>query len=297
MERRTQWRGKLFFAHGSNHSCGVMILVRSDLDFNPRSISCDDEGRSIIIEAEVQGSPFLFVNIYAPNKVQDQCRFFDKLNKNIEDRVVNEELRIIIGGDFNVTLDSDLDCSGGRPFRKDSVKHIQDLCLDFDLVDIWRIRNPDSKLFTWRQRNPFIQRRLDYWLISDVCQDDIEMSDIIPLINSDHSAIFLHFNSIDKPKHGPSFWKFNASLVNDDDFVALINESVPLWLEEFKDVIDKRLLWDLIKYRIRQITIKYSKGKARERRRKISDIEASLKISEERCGSSPILRTRKSLNC
>ena len=82
---RTQWRGKLFFAHGSNHSCGVMILVRSDLDFNPRTISCDDEGRSIIIEAEVQGSPFLFVNIYAPNKVQDQCRFFDKLNKNIED--------------------------------------------------------------------------------------------------------------------------------------------------------------------------------------------------------------------
>ena len=82
---RTQWRGKLFFAHGSNHSCGVMILVRSDLDFNPRTISCDDEGRSIIIEAEVQGSPFLFVNIYAANKVQDQCRFFDKLNKNIED--------------------------------------------------------------------------------------------------------------------------------------------------------------------------------------------------------------------
>ena len=47
--------------------------------------------------------------------------------------------------------------------------------------------------------------------------------------------------------------KFNASLVNDDDFVALINESVPLWLEEFKEVIDKRMFLDLIKYRIRQI--------------------------------------------
>ena len=43
----------------------------------------------------------------------------------------------------------------------------------------------------------------------------------------------------------------------------------------------------LNKYRIRQITIEYSKEKARERRRKISDIQASLKISEERCGSSP----------
>ena len=101
--RRTQWRGRLFFAHGSNHSCGVIIVVRSDLDFNPRTISCDDEGRSIIIEAEVQGSPFLFVNIYAPNKVQDQSRFFDKLNKTIEDCVLNEELRIIPGEDLNVS--------------------------------------------------------------------------------------------------------------------------------------------------------------------------------------------------
>ena len=47
------------------------------------------EGRSIITEAEVQGLLFLIVNIYAPSKVQDQCRFFDKLNKNIEDCVVN----------------------------------------------------------------------------------------------------------------------------------------------------------------------------------------------------------------
>ena len=40
--------------------------------------------------------------------------------------------------------------------------------------------------------------RLHYWLIRDVCQDEIEKSDIIPSINSDHSAIFLQFNSIEK---------------------------------------------------------------------------------------------------
>ena len=48
-------------------------------------------------------------------------------------------------GDFNIALDSDLDCSGGNPSKKDSVKNIQDLCLDYDLVDIWRIRNPESE--------------------------------------------------------------------------------------------------------------------------------------------------------
>ena len=66
------------------------------------------------------------------------------------------------GGGFNVVLDTDLDCSGGNPSKNDSTKNISDLCLDFDLVDIWRIRNPETKRFTWRQKRPLIQRRLDY---------------------------------------------------------------------------------------------------------------------------------------
>ena len=85
--------------------------------------------------------------------------FFDKLNDNIEDCVANKELKIILGGDFNVTLDSDLGCSGGRPFTKDSVKNIQNLCFDFDLVDIWRIRNPERRRFTWRQKKPFYSKK------------------------------------------------------------------------------------------------------------------------------------------
>ena len=63
----------------------MIIQFKSVLDFNPRTISYDDEGGSITTEAEVQGLLFLIVNIYAPNKVQDQCRFLDKLNKYIED--------------------------------------------------------------------------------------------------------------------------------------------------------------------------------------------------------------------
>jgi len=59
-------------------------------------------------------------------------------------------------------------------------------------------------------------------------------------------------------------------------FVTLINESVLVWLNEFNEVTGKRLLWDLIKYRIRQVAIKYSKEKARKQRKKICDIEISL---------------------
>ena len=97
----------------------------------------------------------------------------------------------------------------------------------------------------------------------------------------------LHFNSVEIQKHGPSDWKFNASLLDDSDFRKLIAESVPVWREEFIEVTDKRALWDLIKYRIRQVTIKYSKAKAKTRRQNLKVIEDSLKQCEEDCSVFP----------
>ena len=93
----------------------------------------------------------------------------------------------------------------GNPTQKDSVKCTQDMCLNFDLVDNWGLRNPNSKCFTWRQKSPFIQRRLDYWFLSDSYQEEVESVGIVPSINSDHSAIVLHFNSIEEQRHCPSY--------------------------------------------------------------------------------------------
>lgn len=36
--------------------------------------------------------------------------------------------------------------------------------------------------------------------------------------------------------------KFNASLTDDEDFVTLINESVPMWSNEFNEVADKTVV-------------------------------------------------------
>ena len=52
-------------------------------------------------------------------------------------------------------------------------------------------------------------------------------------------------------------------------------------LTEFKKVLDRRILWDLIKYTIRQLTKKYSKTKAREGRSRLCEIEKILKERQE----------------
>ena len=136
----------------------------------------------------------------------------------IENLHLSTEQKIVIGGDYNVSLNPDLDCSGGNPTKKDSVNCIQDMCLNFDLVDIWRVRNPQCKCFTWRQKSPVIQRRLDYWLLSDSYQEEVNNVDTIPSINSDHSAIVLYLNSVEEQRHGPSYWKFNTSLLDDPKY-------------------------------------------------------------------------------
>lgn len=246
---KKQWKGEIFFSHGSQHSRGVLILIKNSLEFKLTSVRSDKEGRFIFLEAFVQDQKFLFVNIYAPNKLSEQTLFFDQIKDELDNSGIDDDCRIIIGGDFNVILDPDLDGFGGKPKLKESVKQIENICLLRDLVDIWRIRNPEIKRFTWRQKTPLIQRRLDFWFIDNALQEEIDQADIIPSIKLDHSAILLSINGIEEQIRGPSFWKFNASLLDDKDYVTLINSRYEVWVEEFKDIDDPRLFWDLIKYR------------------------------------------------
>jgi exonuclease III len=198
--------GGAVFSHGSEHSRGVLTLVKEGLDCELKVCKQDELGRYIILKGFVQGQPFIVANIYAPNKVNEQCVFYDEIQNELAKLEADADHQIIIGGDFNVILDPDLDRSGGKPKLKESSKNIENLCSSFDLIDIWRIRNPIVKRFSWRQKNPAIQRRLDYWLITNSIQEEVEKVDIIPAIRSDHSAITLHVNGIENTTYGPSIW-------------------------------------------------------------------------------------------
>ena len=70
-----QWLGKMLFSHGTTHSKGVLILFSSDLQIDIKNVQGDSEGRYIFVEALVQGTPFLFVNLYAPTESGRRARF------------------------------------------------------------------------------------------------------------------------------------------------------------------------------------------------------------------------------
>ena len=54
-----------------------------------------------------------------------------------DDQCQESDHKILLGGDLNVTLEPDLDCSGGNPVLKDSVKFVENIMMNYNLVDIW----------------------------------------------------------------------------------------------------------------------------------------------------------------
>ena len=131
-----------------------MILFKEKLDYEINTQREDEQERFIILKIVIQGQLIILVNIYTPNKTKDQCTFFEENQKELAELELGENCDVITGDDFNVILDADLDGTGGKPLINESCKNIASLCLSFDLIDIYRIRNLEVRRFTWRHKKP-----------------------------------------------------------------------------------------------------------------------------------------------
>ena len=108
--------------------------------------------------------------------------------------------------------------------------------------------------YTWRRTNPTkVSSRLDYWLSSDHLFDYVENCDIIPCVKSDHSAITLQLNSYKNNTRGRGYWKLNTSYLDEEPYILGIQNLKTTCAEEYQNITDDRLKWELIKYKITEI--------------------------------------------
>ena len=69
--------------------------------------------------------------------------------------------------------------------------------------------------------------------------DNVLSINILPSVNTDHSAVYLGLGALDEINRGPSSLKFNNSLINDTTFV-----------DEMSDFIEKCKSYDLTQLQI-----------------------------------------------
>ena len=123
---------------------------------------------------------------------QEQVSTWEKMNLTLQTFDDLENKIIILGGDFNQFLDSVLEAKGGSPVLKiSSVSKLIEIKEKYNLCDIWRIRNTKEKRFTFRQkhRSGFLQRRLRLFFVSNILQESIKDTEILPALSSYHSPI------------------------------------------------------------------------------------------------------------
>ena len=142
---KNEWGGDVFFSHGSNHSKGVCILVNPSVVVNVENSYKDIDGRIIAIDVICKGVNLSICNVYAPTNSQLQGKFLQILNEFMTSNLNITQL--IVGGDWNATLDS-IDKKGGISWKPTAYRNgIISMMEELDLIDIFRRQKPHTKTF------------------------------------------------------------------------------------------------------------------------------------------------------
>ena len=173
--------------------------------------------------------------------------------------------KIIFGGDFNLIFDTSLDSSGGNPvLKKRSLAKLMKIMQNLDVNDIFRVRYPLVKRFTFHRKNPMIQRRLDYLFPSNSLQEFIGDVKIISSFMSDHSPVLFSVNFFPDSVRGRYGWKFNNTLLQDVNFPTNMKAHFQSLNDDLNYLENPHLKWEYLKYEARKFSIAFSKNKILE---------------------------------
>ena len=131
------------------------------------------------------------------------------------------------------------------------------------MCDIWKINNPKLKRYTFRQKHVsgLIQRRLDYFYISDSKPVSVKSTYVLASLLTDHSPISFSYCKNEESNRGRGFWKFNNSLIENEEYFQQMKKYISDTLNELfnENILDDQIKWEYFKYNIRNYTSNFSK--------------------------------------
>ena len=270
-----EWGGKIYYSNGTTAARGVMVLVRKNLPFTIQNVETEDTGRLVILDI-IGAKEISLAAIYAPN--EDSPSFFENLEQKLKYR---KENRIIIG-DFNLTLDVERDrqntyCNNNK--AKETIENMMD---HFFLKDIWRIQNEDKKEFSWIKKGSYPSKasRIDFALVSGGLDQSIETTQYISSIMTDHRAIYLVIQ-LHCAERGRGYWKLNTSLLQKQEYIEYMNLELQTTINSSTGKTPQQK-WELLKKRIKEKTIDFSKTHVAEEKLVIAQLSEKLNEYEER---------------
>ena len=275
-----EWGRTLLHTSATTHSKGQIILIKKHFPYDFKCITKTE--RILSIEIQLEDKELFIANVYAPNDPNEKKHFFKVTEKYMRESKSNYK---IVCGDFNCVVDNDLDIISGNKHNTSDVALLKKLLIDNELLDLWRLTHAEEKEYTWCKKSPFIARRLDYVFVTESVLDNALDCEIKSIAQTDHRLIGMRYN-LTHIKRGPSYWKFNDSLLHDTLFADAMNT----FLHDYEcnhHNDDPCIKWDICKVKIKDFCIQFSKQKAQHFRSKIKELQANLNDTDKKLSAEP----------
>ena len=176
VDLRTYWKGEILLHGAHTNSRGVAILLSDIFEYKVKNVIQDNSGNMIVLDFQMSDIKDKLINIYGPNI--DDPNFYECMSNLLSE---NEEEYVIWCGDFNMTLNPDLDSHNYVNLNNPkSCATVMNTMGKHDLVDSFRYCYPEVRRYTWRRQNLIKQARLDYFIVSASFTDIVSKIDIIP---------------------------------------------------------------------------------------------------------------------
>ena len=194
------WK-KIFHANGNQKKAGVAILVSDKTDFKIKTVTRDKEGHYIMIKGSIQEDTTI-INIYAPNIGAPQYirQMLTAIKKKIESNTITV-------GDFNTSL-TPKDRSSRQKISKET-QALNDTTDQIDLTDIYRTFHPKAADYTFFSSAQGTFSRIDHILGHKSSLGKFKKIEIISSIFSDHNAVRLEINYMEKNVKNTNTWRLN----------------------------------------------------------------------------------------
>ena len=263
------WNGLFFYSPGTNNSQGLITLIKHDFMGGSEVIFYKSE-RILGIKGTVEGETFFVINVYGPNSNYDRQNFMNELY-NVSRKCTSNN--IIIGGDFNILMNNDLDIIAGAEHDPTAIQHFRNWVYRNDLIDCWRELHGDEKDYTWSRNNPFCARRLDYIFINENLLQFLLKSSHRIITGTDHKTVNSRISS-EHSERGQGFWKFNNHLLHEPDYVDFMNRKIDdLQNLDFENAKERL---EYLKSMVKAETILFSKSRKTENQIKQRKLEMEL---------------------
>ena len=194
------------FSHGTTSARGIAIFMKKEMKEKITNLAIDNQGRLIIFNLEENNEKLTIAAIYAPNR--DCPQFFENIRENLRHR----HEKIIIIGDFNLTLNVSLDRKNTYHNNNNSKEKLEDIMDELCLKDIWRAQNESDTQCSWYKNNKLdTGSRIDYALVSNGLDQKIKNATYISGHQTDHRAFYMVVD-LKYQERGKGYWKFNTLL-------------------------------------------------------------------------------------